>query len=184
MIEGYSGRRDKAAGTRINRAPSPVIARVVPWLTILFASLVPGWLVIASAPMLPPFGFLTYMAWKQMRPGLLPLWAGLPLGLFDDLFSGQPFGSAVLLWSFSAIAIDYFEERFPWRNFAIEWLVATSLIILYVLACYLLANLVAAHAPVSVVVPQLVLSVFAYPLIGRLVGHFDRWRLIAFRVLR
>nr|WP_246543654.1 rod shape-determining protein MreD [Novosphingobium profundi] len=146
--------------------------------------MIPGWFVIASAPMLPPFGFLLYLAWRQLRPGLLPLWAGLPLGLVDDLFSGQPFGAAVLLWSLAAIAIDLLEERFPWRNFAMEWLVATSLIILYVLASYLLTNLSAINAPIHVVVPQLVITIFAYPLIGHLVARLDRLRLTAVRVLR
>lgn len=183
MLEGPTTRRDDGPRQRINRAPSPFIARLVPWLSIFLGSVIPGWLVIASAPMLPPVGFLLYLAWRQMRPGLLPIWAGLPLGLFDDLYSGQPFGSAVLLWSLAAIAIDQLEQRFPWRNFATEWLVATSLILLYVVGCYLLSNLVAANAPIHVVLPQLVISVLAYPLIGRLVAWLDRLRLTEFRNL-
>ena len=71
----------------------------------------PGWLLIASAPVLPPLGFLAFVAWRQLRPGLLPVWAGLPLGLFDDLFSGQPFGTAVMLWSIAAIVLDVIEAR-------------------------------------------------------------------------
>ena len=70
---------------RINRAPSPFIARSVPWLSIMLASLLPAWLLIASAPVMPPIAFLMLLAWRQLRPGLLPVWAGLPLGLFDDL---------------------------------------------------------------------------------------------------
>lgn len=177
-------RRDEGKRARINTAPSPVLARVLPWLTIIVASTVPGWLVIASAPVLPPLGFLVYLAWRQMRPGLLPVWAGLPFGLIDDLYSGQPFGSAVLLWSLATIATDLVEMRFPWRNFMTEWLVATSLIILYIMASYLLATLAADYAPLRVVVPQLVLSVFAYPLVGRLVAAVDRLRLTSFRVIR
>ncbi|MCJ1959810.1 rod shape-determining protein MreD [Novosphingobium mangrovi (ex Hu et al. 2023)] len=184
MLEGPTTRRDDGPRPRINRAPSPILAQVVPWLSVVLATIVPTWFVIASAPMFPPFGFLTFLAWRQLRPGLLPLWAGLPLGLVDDLFSGQPFGSAVLLWSLAAMAIDNMEERFPWRNFATEWLVATSLIILYILGSYLLSNLVAANAPIHVVVPQLVISIFAYPLIGRLVAVLDRLRLTAVRISR
>jgi len=58
---------------RINRAPSPIIARGLPWLSIMLASLVPGWLVVASAPVMPPLGFLVLVAWRQLRPGLLPV---------------------------------------------------------------------------------------------------------------
>ncbi len=103
---------------RINRAPSPFIARGLPWLSIMLASLVPGWLVIASAPVMPPLGFLVLVAWRQLRPGLLPVWAGLPLGLFDDLYSGQPLGSAVLLWSL-AIWRTQFSRALPLAGLAI-----------------------------------------------------------------
>jgi rod shape-determining protein MreD len=51
---------------------------------------------------------------------MLPVWAGLPLGLFDDLYSGQPLGSGVLLWSIAVIVLDVVETRFPWRGFALE----------------------------------------------------------------
>ncbi len=78
--------------------------------------------------MLPPFGFMLLVAWRQVRPGLLPVWAGLPLGLFDDIYSGQPFGSAMLLWSLAMILLELVEARFPWRNFLLDWLVSAVLI--------------------------------------------------------
>jgi hypothetical protein len=63
---------------------------------ILFGSLPPWLPIIAPAPVPPPLGFLLLLAWRLLRPGLLPPWAGLPLGLFDDLYSGQPTGSGPL----------------------------------------------------------------------------------------
>jgi rod shape-determining protein MreD len=177
--------RTRLAGRpRINRAPSPFVARSIPWLTIGFGSVLPGWLLIASAPVLPPFGFLAFVAWRQLRPGLLPVWAGLPLGMVDDLFSGQPFGSAVLLWSIAAIVLDVVEARLPWRNFLTEWLVAIGLIAVYVILCLALANLGGAASPLRVIVPQLVISIFAYPLVGRLVALADRLRLTPIVTLR
>lgn len=174
----------EAPRPRINRVPSPIIARAMPWLSILVFSVVPGWLMIASAPIFPPLGFLTYVAWRQMRPGLIPIWAGLPLGLVDDLYSGQPFGSAIFLWSLAAIAIDYVEDRLPWRNFATEWLLAMGLAIAYILGSYLLANLAGASVPLHVIVPQIVISIFAFPLVGRIVAMLDRLRLTPIRILR
>ena len=44
--------------------------------------------LVSGLPLVPPFGFLMLLAWRFVRPGLLPVWAGLPLGLWDDLFSG------------------------------------------------------------------------------------------------
>ena len=64
------------------------------------------------------------LGWRMVRPGLLPLWAGAPLGAFDDLVSGQPFGSAILLWSLAMIAIELIETRFPWRGFWQDWFTA------------------------------------------------------------
>ena len=76
---------------QINRAHSPVLAGGTPWATIMLGSLAPVLPVIPAVPVLPPLGFLLLLGWRLVRPGLLPLWAGVPLGLFDDLFSGQPF---------------------------------------------------------------------------------------------
>lgn len=166
---------------RLNRAPSPLIAILVPWATVMLGSLSPTWPVIASAPLLPPLGFLVLLVWRQLRPGLLPVWAGLPLGLFDDLYSGQPLGSAVLLWSIALVVLEVIELRFPWRNFLIDWLVAAALIVVYLPTAMGLA-LGAAPAPL-VLAPQILISIFAYPLIGRLVALFDRLRLVRFRSL-
>jgi rod shape-determining protein MreD len=168
---------------RINRAPSPILARGVPWLSVMLASLVPTWLFMASAPYVPPCGFLTVVAWRQLRPGLLPVWAGLPLGFFDDLYSGQPMGSAILLWSIAMVVLDAIELRFPWRSFALEWLVATGLILSYIIACVGLANAAGAAVPVAVLAPQAILAVLIYPVVGRVVAALDRLRLIPLSVV-
>jgi rod shape-determining protein MreD len=166
---------------RINRAPSPLLARTVPWASIMLGSLVPAWLVIASAPLLPPLGFLMLVAWRQLRPGLLPVWAGLPLGLFDDLYSGQPMGNAVLLWSLAVIVLDVVEARLPWRNFLVEWLVAVGLIVAYLVLSLAIANLTGGATPIEIIIPQIILSTLLYPAAARLVAGFDRFRLLPFR---
>jgi rod shape-determining protein MreD len=163
---------------RINRAPSPILARGVPWASVMLGSVMPGWFFLASAPYVPPFGFLTLLAWRQLRPGLLPVWAGLPLGFFDDLYSGQPMGSAILLWSVAMIVLDLIELRLPWRSFALEWLVATGLIAVYIVACLAAANAAGGAAPISVLAPQTILSVLLYPVVGRIVAALDRFRLL------
>lgn len=178
------GRRSALPRSRINRAPSPLVARSLPWLTIMLASLLPGWTIVASAPVLPPLGFLFFISWQQLRPGLLPIWAGLPLGLFDDLFSGQPFGSAVLMWSLAAILLEIIEARLPWRNFLTEWLVAVGLIVTYILFSLALANIAGAAASLHVIVPQVVISVLSFPFVGILVARLDRIRLTPLMVVR
>jgi len=150
----------------------------------MLGSLLPGMVLIASAPVFPAFGFLMFISWRQLRPGLLPVWAGLPLGIFDDLYSGQPFGSAVLLFSAAAIALDMIETRLPWRNFLTEWLVAIGLIIVYTALELALANLGGASTALRVTLPQIVISILAYPLVGRFVALADRMRLTPIVELR
>lgn len=171
------------ASRSINRAPMPALALSVPWLTIALASLLPTLPLIASAPLLPPLGYMMLIGWRQMRPGLLPIWAGLPLGAIDDIFSGQPFGSAILLWSLSMIALDVLEARFPWRNFVQEWVVATALMAAYILLNLGVVNLAGGSVMPQVVLLQLLLAVMMYPLVGRVVAACDRFRLLRFKVL-
>ena len=134
--------------------------------------------VIASAPVLPPFGFLLMLAWRQVRPGVLPVWAGLPLGAFDDLFSGQPFGSAILLWSLAMIALDLIEARFPWRNYWLDWLAAAGLVCACQVLALIFANAAGGAAGPGLIVPQLATAILLYPLSGRLVSALDRLRLM------
>ncbi len=169
--------RSDIYGQRINRAPSPLRARSVPYLSIMLASLVPVVLIADVMPLIPPLGFLLLLGWRMVRPGLLPLWAGAPLGAFDDLFSGQPFGSAILLWSLAMIAIEIIETRFPWRGFWLDWLTAGLIAM-----GYWLATLLASGAPVTsqmlvVSLPQALLAILLYPILARMVASLDRFRL-------
>lgn len=163
---------------RINRAPSPILAFAVPWLLVMFGSLSPTWPIIASAPVVPPFGFLLLVAWQQLRPGLFPVWAGLPLGLFDDLYSGQPFGSAVLLWSTAMIGLDLLEVRFPWRGVLSNWLSASAIIAVYLILAAQISRAGGGTASLVVILPQVLLAILAYPIAAKLVGMADKFRLV------
>lgn len=175
-------RRDRY-GSRINRTHSPVLASTVPWVSILLASLCQILPMASAAPFMPPIGFIALLCWRLVRPGLLPVWAGFPLGLFDDLLSGQPFGSAILLWSVALLVIELIETRLPWREFVLDWMLATLLI-----AAYLLLGAIMSGAPIegpmlAMLLPQFVLSALVYPILARLVAGLDRLRLTRFRVI-
>ena len=177
LFEEYQGRR-------INRAPSSVLVFGVPWLTVMLASMAPAWPLIASAPLLPPLGFMMLLAWRQVRPGLLPVWAGLPLGFYDDVFSGQPFGSAVLLWSLALIGFEVLERRFPWRDFWHDWALAVTVLLAYLVSGAIFANAAGASTHLVLVLPQFAIASLLYPLTGRIVGACDRFRLLPFMVMR
>jgi len=173
--------RSDAFGSKINRASSPLLVIAIPWLSILLGSLAPFLPIISPVPIVPPFGFLLMIAWRLMRPGLLPLWAGLPLGLFDDLFSGQPVGSGVLLFSLAMITIELTELRFPWRGFWQDWLMATLLLSTYLCLTTLISGADWTFMQLRVIAPQLLLSVVLFPIIVRMVALLDRMRLRRFR---
>ena len=58
-----------------------------------------------------------YVAWRHCVLGCCRSGPACRSELFDDLYSGQPFGSAIMLWSIAAIALEIVETRLPWRNF-------------------------------------------------------------------
>jgi len=161
----------------INREPSPLRARSVPYASIMAGSLLPVFLQADVMPLSPPLGFIMLVAWRLMRPGLMPIWAGAPLGLFDDLISGQPLGSAVLLFSLAMIAFEILEEKVPWRGFWQDWFTAGLFIFVYILAAMVLSRAMLSPALLIASLPQIVLSVVLYPLIARLVSWLDRFRL-------
>jgi rod shape-determining protein MreD len=175
-------RRD-TFGSKINRDHSPLLAFGLPWLSILLGSLTPLLPVIAPAPVLPPFAYLLLLAWRLMRPGLLPLWSGLPLGAFDDLYSGQPFGSGVLLFSLTMIGIELLDVRFPWRSFWQDWIIAIGVIAAYLVLALALSGGRPTEADLIALAPQFLLSIVVFPVIARIVSLLDRLRLLRVRRL-
>ena len=175
----FSLLRGENAGERrtINRAPSEVLSLMVPWLSVLVASLTALLPFIPSALIAPPVGFIVFIAWRILRPGLFPVWAGFPLGLFDDLFSGQPFGSGALLWSLAMIVVEMSDSRVRSPGFIFDWLLGTALVLVYLLAGLALANLGGGSTPLAILLPQAVVSVLSVPLLTRLVVWLDRMRL-------
>src|SRR3546814_13084177 len=74
---------------------SPLRTTGTPIIMVILGSVVTILPMIAVTTSLPPFGLLLLLAWRLLRPELWPLWIAVPLGLFDDIMSGQPLGSAM-----------------------------------------------------------------------------------------
>ena len=167
-------------GKRLNREESALVAYTLPYLSIMLGSLVPALPLAVGMPVFPPLGFLLLLGWRNMRPGLMPLWVGVPLGAFDDLFSGQPFGSAILLWSLTMIGLELIEARFPWRGFWQDWFSAGIAIIAYILLAIPAAGIWPNVHLLFAILPQMLLSVLLYPIIARMVAALDTLRLTRF----
>ena len=164
-------------GRQINREASPWRQYAVPYVSIMAGSLLPVFVLTGTMPIMPPLGFMMLLGWRIMRPGLLPVWIGLPLGLVDDLFSGQPFGSAVLLWSLAMLAIEQLEQRFPWRNFGHDWLTASVVLAAYLTLAVLFSGATPSAHQLTIIAPQIALSILLYPIVAMVVSWLDRFRL-------
>ena len=184
MIDPINPRaRRDAFGSKINRDHLPLLAFGVPWVSIMLGSLTPLLPIIAPAPIVPPLAYMLLLAWRLMRPGLLPLWAGLPLGAFDDLFSGQPFGSGIVLFSITLIGIELLDARFPWRSFWQDWIIAIGLLAAYLVLGALVSGAHIQRGLYIALVPQFVLAVVMFPIVARVVSMLDRLRLLRVRRL-
>jgi rod shape-determining protein MreD len=176
-----SGRPEDMVRPRINRAPSAWLSIGLPWVSIMAASLVTFSPIVASAPVMPPFAFMLLLAWRMLRPGMLPVWAGLPLGAFDDLYSGQPFGSGVLLWSATMLAMEVIDERFLWRGFVQDWLAGSMLLTAYLVLSAGFAGIATGYPMFLFIGPQLLPSLILFPIVSSVVALLDRVRLLPLR---
>ncbi len=167
----------------INRAPLPWLAAALPWVSVMAMSLFTFSPVIASAPVIPPLAFMTLLAWRMLRPGFFPIWVGLPLGAWDDLYSGQPFGSGIMLWSTAMLALDVIDERFLWRGFRQDWLAAAVLLSAYLLLGSIFAGIAVRYPLPLTIGPQWLMTLALFPVINQLVAMLDRLRLLPLRRL-
>lgn len=154
-----------------------VRARLVPIVSTLIGSacaLVP---TVTLSPAWPPFGLLMLLGWRLLRPEMWPAWIGLPLGLADDLLTGQTLGTGMVTWTLCLLLIDLVEVRLLWRDYWQEWLLAAVAIAIGILGAWVIACWTGGATPVTLVEPQILTSILCFPFIGRLCALLDRWRL-------
>jgi rod shape-determining protein MreD len=168
-----------ALGRRSPFAPPPGAfeRQAVPIGSVMIASLAPLLPVIATAPVLPPLGLMVLLGWRLLRDDLWPVWIALPLGLFDDIFSGQPLGSAMALWTLCFLAIDLIDSRFVWRDHWQDWGIAALAIAAELGLALCIAHLTGGAMPFILLLPQIAVAVLLFPMIARLCAMLDRLRL-------
>ena len=150
-------------------------ARLLPWITVMLGSLATIVPVGATLPLLPPTGLLMLLAWRLLAPLALRRWAPALLGLFDDLVSGQPLGSAMLLWTLVFFMVDLFDQRTMFRDFWQDWLIAAVAIACCLVVGRLFATPLGAQVD-GVLLLQIVVSILLFPLAARTVAWIDRRR--------
>lgn len=161
---------------RIGRAPNALQIVGIPVASVMLGSLMSALPLILVAPLFPPLGFMVLVGWRLLHRGILPAWAGILLGLFDDLVSGQPVGSAMMLWTVTLIGLDLVDQRMLWRDFAQDWAIACGLIGAALLLGLFFANLTGGNTPPWLLVPQMAISMLAFPLVMRGCARLDALR--------
>jgi rod shape-determining protein MreD len=151
--------------------------QAVPIMTTLAAILLDALPIVATAPLIPDFAFLVLIAWRLLRPEMWLAQVALPLGLVNDLVAGHPLGQSMALWTLTFLVFDLVDSRVGWRDYWMDWLFAATAILFHSFGGWYVARLMGSRAEFAILMPQLVLSVFAYPLVARLVLGLDRRRL-------
>lgn len=151
--------------------------RYVPIGSTLAASLLTLLPVVVSSPIVPDFAFLTLIAWRLLRPEMWAATTALPLGLLNDLLAGHPLGQSMALWTIVFLAFDLLDSRVLFRDYWMDWFFASLAILFYIWGGWLIGRLMGSTAEFVVLVPQLIASVLAFPLVARIVLALDRWRL-------
>lgn len=153
-------------------------ARVVPILSTMAGSLVATFPVVAVWPLMPPVGLMMLLGWRLLRPELWPAWIALPLGLFDDLATGQAIGTAPLVWTPILIAIDAADRWLVWRDHLQDWLIAAAALAFALAAAFGIAFATGGGGTITSIMPQLAASILLFPIAQRLCAVLDRWRLL------
>jgi len=133
--------------------------------------------IVAQTPFIPPLGLMILIAWRVLRPDIWPLWIGFPLGLFDDVMSGQPIGSAIVIWTVILLALEIEGRRHFWRDYWHGWIIAALALTFAILADWAIVHLSGHGGPVQLVLPQLAIAIGLFPFVVRLCTVLDRWRL-------
>lgn len=148
-------------------------ARALPWLSVVGGSAVTAMIpLVATVPLMPPFGLLLLLAWRLLARFALRRWAAAPLGFADDLVSGQPLGSSVLLWSICFLLIDLAEQRLVFRDLWQDWSIAAGLIAMCLLLGRVIAVPIGAHVDTALVA-QIAVAILLFPAASRIVAWID-----------
>lgn len=149
----------------------------VPILSTIIACMLSLLPIIVSSPVIPDFGFLVLIAWRLLRPEMWAPTVALALGLFNDLVAGYPLGQSMALWTTFFIIFDIVDSRVLFRDYWMDWLIASVVIAAYVFADWYIGTLMGNQAGFHVMLPHLGASILAFPIVARLVLALDRWRL-------
>lgn len=165
-----------ASNQRIGQGPIAG-AQYIPAASVVAASLLSCLPMVALSGWFPDFGFLMLIGWRLYRSSVWPSWWAAPLGLANDLITGDPIGLSMSVWMAAMLALDVLDRRTAWRDYWIEWALAALLILMSEAAQWQVAAWTGARVPFSAMIPPVLIAIAAFPVVAWLVSRIDRWRL-------
>ncbi|NUS99720.1 MAG: rod shape-determining protein MreD [Sphingomonas sp.] len=160
----------------INQGPMAG-AQFVPAASVIVASLLPALPIISMSGWYPDFGFLVLIAWRLLRADAWPAWWAAPLGFVNDVLAGYPIGLSVSVWTAAMLLLDLADRRTMWRGYWLEWALAALLLLGNESAEWRAAQVMGASLPYLTILPPLLISILAFPIVAWIVSRIDRWRL-------
>ena len=151
-------------------------AAYIPAASVLLVSALSTLPIVSVSGWWPNAGFLMLIAWRLLRADPWPAWWAAPMGFVNDLLTGAPVGLSVTLWSAVMLAMEWVDLRTQWRDYWVEWAIATVLITVARWADWQVAGLAGAPVPFLQIVPAIVISVLGFPLAAMVAARTDRWR--------
>ncbi|MGN6154970.1 MAG: rod shape-determining protein MreD [Sphingomicrobium sp.] len=165
-----------ATKRKIGKGPIPG-AEAVPAASVILGILLSTLPIVSQTGWFPDFGFLMLIGWRLLRGDVWPSWWAAPLGLVNDLVTGCPVGLSVAAWTASMLALDLLDRRTIWRDYWIEWALASLLILFDEAAQWQVSSWMGAKVPFSFMFPPVLISIAAFPVTAWVVGRLDHWRL-------
>lgn len=165
-----------SAPRRIGQGPSR-FATLVPAATVVAASFLSALPIISTSGWYPDFGFLVLISWRLLRSDPFPGWWAAPLGLVNDLFTGNPIGLSSALWCATMLALDLIDRRTMWRDYWIEWVLAAVFLAINETLQWRIAEVAGGAPPFTSMIPPLIIAICVFPVSAWLVSRVDAWRL-------
>ena len=168
----------RIAGSETEIVIGDLRRRFIPFASTVFAMLLGLMPIVASTLWMPNLAFLILITWRLLRPEIWQAQVALGLGLLADLIvPGAPLGQSMLIWTIVFLGLDYADHLLGIRDYWLDWVLAAAVTLFHSAGVWYIALLMGAKVSFLVMVPQILLSILAYPLMARIVLRLDRWRL-------
>jgi rod shape-determining protein MreD len=148
--------------------------QLVPLLTCVAALFLMTIPVVTSGPSMPHLALLTVLVWGLFQPSLMPPHVAFVLGVLTDAVLATPLGINATLLPALALAIGALERRYGHRPYAVDWMLAGVLIVIYQYLTWKLLGFGGGELPFAPLLGQAATTLLGYPLAVAVIGRIQR----------